>query len=126
MSLSIASLFVVVMLIMFQNHLMRNSPVLAVAFIFGINGLAALFLINLKRIKVLLMTIFLSFALYGLIAISFRYVRTFFPKPSLVGSDAIGFMQYFGYPLFFDVILFVVMLIIPIFIYLTLEKKYAW
>lgn len=68
-------------------------------------------------IKVFLLTNFL----YLILAISFRDIRSIFPN---FGRDKsiVGFAQYFNYPIYFDIFLFVVILIIPFASYFLIRR----
>lgn len=53
---------------------------------------------------------FLIFVFYticlGIVILSFRIIRSWFPIPSITTNKVIGFAQYNGYPLFFDTAFF--------------------
>ena len=68
-------------------------------------------LLKNREVNVYSLTIFLSFLLYFLLATSFRLFRSLFPIYQ--NKDIVGFAQYFGYPTFFDTVLFFVLVLIP-------------
>lgn len=56
--------------------------------------------------------------------LTYRRLRYFFPKPLM--EDAIGYAQYFGYPLYFDNFIFLIIILSPVFAFLIKRviKKY--
>lgn len=62
-----------------------------------------------------------SCVLYFILAIFFRSLRSSFPD---FGKDSsiVGFAQYFNYPIYFDIFLFAVILIIPFASYFLIRR----
>lgn len=60
----------------------------------------------------------------GLVFLTYRRLRLFFPKPEM--KDAIGYSQYFGYPLYFDNVIFFIIVLSPVFAFLIKKiiRKY--
>ncbi|MDO8621275.1 MAG: hypothetical protein Q7R31_03260 [Candidatus Levybacteria bacterium] len=82
-----------------------------------------LLLINLLNLKG-----FIKFVIYlGLfdltLFLSFRFLRTLFPLPEILGNKIIGYAQYFGYPIYFDNLVFIILFFIPALIFLILFNK---
>ena len=48
-----------------------------------------------------------------LILVFFRKLRSIFPPPPIEKSGIVGFAQYFGYPFYFETIVFLVVVISP-------------
>lgn len=60
------------------------------------------------------------------IFLSFRFIRSIFPIPSIGEKEIIGYIQYFGYPFYFDTILFFTFLFLPVIsYYITKLLKYG-
>lgn len=94
-----------------------------IALVFSLNIFISLFIVNLKRIKLFSSICALSSVYYSVLLLLFRSIRELFPKPSLKGSDVVGFAQYFGYPLFFDYLLFFSLIFIPFVFYFLVKIK---
>lgn len=75
------------------------------------------FIPKFSSLKVLF-EVFILFALIiGAIFFTFRYFRSLFYPPKITEDKIVGYAQYFGYPLHFDTILFLIFLMIPVFIF---------
>ena len=82
----------------------------------------------MKRIynKQFLLSLVLSGVIDGLLLLSFKNFRSFFPPPEIGQEKLVGFAQYYGYPIYYDTIYFFILLIVPIitfFIVYTRGKK---
>lgn len=55
-------------------------------------------------------------ALYIFILLMYGQIRLFFPKPT--SAEVVGFAQYFGYPLYFDNFIFLIIILCPIFTFM--------
>ena len=62
------------------------------------------------------------FILSLLIFISFRVLRKMFPLPEINQEKIVGYSQYYGYPLYFDTILFFTFLLLPIVTFILCKK----
>ncbi len=90
-------------------------------FVFVSYSLIILTLVNIKRIKTNFSILGLSIILYLVMWFIFRYVRNYFPKPGLKDSNIVGFAQYFGYPLYFDIFLFCFIIFTPLVSYFLIK-----
>lgn len=77
--------------------------------------------INIKKIDFIIKVFSCSAFFYLLLALFFRNIRSIFPN---VGRDKsiVGFAQYFNYPIYFDIFLLLIILIIPFTAYLIIKK----
>lgn len=76
-----------------------------------------------KSVKILVEAL-LYFSIGALfILFTFRKVRSFFPPPSIGESKIVGYAQYFGYPFYFDTVLFFVFLLSPILIFAFIKFR---
>ena len=55
--------------------------------------------------------------------LSFRTIRDLFPPPRITENKIVGFTQYFGYPFFFDTIIFFLFVISPALIFLLIKIR---
>ena len=62
------------------------------------------------------------FILSLLIFISFRVLRKMFPLPEINQEKIVGYSQYYGYPLYFETILFFTFLLLPIVTFILCKK----
>ena len=83
--------------------------------------LASALFLNPKKEIFLIRLFLLIIFLYFLLMISFRHIRSFFPN---IGRDKsiVGFAEYFNYPIYFDIFLFSVIIIIPFISYFIVMK----
>lgn len=100
-----------------------ESTRLFVFLIFLINVFIYIIVISLRRNKLLIFIIFFTLLFYGILLFIFRDIRSYFPKPGLVGEEVIGFVNYFGYPLYFDLVLFFTIIFSPLMITILLKKS---
>lgn len=73
-------------------------------------------------LKLFVFTSLITAFVYAVLGVGFRHLRDLFPKPESTG-EIIGFAQYFGYPLFFDNVLFWILIITPVAAYFILKSK---
>lgn len=91
--------------------------------VFVIYSIIILAFANIKRIKTNFSILGISIFSYLIMGLIFRHIRDYFSKPSLKDSSVIGFSQYFGYPLFFDIFLFCFIIFIPLVSYYLIRTK---
>lgn len=87
--------------------------------------LSPIFLLLINRLN---LKDFIKFVIYlGLfdlaLFLSFRFLRTLFPLPEILGNKIIGYAQYFGYPIYFDNFIFIILFFLPALLFLILFKK---
>lgn len=58
---------------------------------------------------------------YLIVFILFRNIRALFPPPEIYSNKIVGYSQYFGYPFYFDNILFWAILVVTFFAPFTLK-----
>ncbi|OGH06031.1 MAG: hypothetical protein A2W22_03855 [Candidatus Levybacteria bacterium RBG_16_35_11] len=79
-----------------------------------------------KAIKILPEYILYLFVFLALL-VFFKFARNFFPPPEITQQKIVGYAHYYGYPLYFDSILFFYILLCPVFAYLVLIlRKKIW
>lgn len=86
------------------------------------NLLLLIFLVHPEKVKRIMLTIIITVFLYLPIFLFFRQVRNLFPVPSLAGSEWVGFANYFKYPLYFDNLFFLAIVLIPVVIYFGTQR----
>lgn len=86
-----------------------------------INIAIALLASNPKKIKFTTLVLSTSFLFYFSLVVSFRGIRNHFPNPKS-NEEVRGFLQYFHYPVYFDLFLFVLIILIPFISYLLIRK----
>lgn len=77
----------------------------------------------MKRNKVFIKTLLLSFVLLIILMFSFKKIRAFFPPPEIGNDKLVGFSQYFGYPFYFDNLLFAFLIAFPVAVFLFFYYK---
>lgn len=55
--------------------------------------------------------------------VSLKKIRTLFPPPEIGSDKLVGFSQYFGYPFYFDYLLFIFLFVFPVTIFLFFYYK---
>lgn len=55
--------------------------------------------------------------------LTFKKLRIFFPPPEISNEKLIGFAQYFGYPFYFDTLIFFLIIFLPILILFIFSVK---
>ncbi len=58
---------------------------------------------------------------YIFVLLHFRSLRMLFPYPKINSEKMVGFSQYFGYPFYFDTVLFFIIMLSPIVVILTIK-----
>ena len=76
----------------------------------------------MKKIIILIEGLIYIFIIYLFIFLNFRYLRSLFGRPEIGENGIIGYAQYFGYPLYFETILFAIFILAPIVIFYILSK----
>lgn len=118
----IALLFLTIGILFVPIGIIKESYVLLLLF-FSVIPLLQIFLIKNKYTNTLLMSGFILCVFYVILGIFFRNVRAFFLPPDFLG-EVIGFSQYNGYPLYFDTIIFFIILSLTFLIpFLLIHKK---
>jgi hypothetical protein len=74
-------------------------------------------------IKRILLPVSIYLLLLFLILVGFRYARSLLNPPEISQDKIVGFSQYFGYPLYFDHALFLVLIILPVIIAIVFHRK---
>lgn len=75
-------------------------------------------IIFLKKLRWLLIELFVLGVIVSIIVVFFRQIRDIFP-PAMIGtSHVIGYAQYYGYPFYLDTIIFFVLLLHPLVVFL--------
>ena len=64
--------------------------------------------------KIVIKTIIVSTLMIFFLMLGFKKIRTFFPPPEITNQKLVGFAQYFGYPFYFDSIVFLLVVFLPI------------
>jgi len=79
----------------------------------------------MKKNNIFIKTFLLSFIALIVLMVSFKKIRAVFPLPEIGSDKLVGFPQYFGYPLYFDNLFFLFIIISPaaIFLYFYFKKK---
>jgi hypothetical protein len=72
----------------------------------------------MKRNNLFLKSLFFSLILLSILAVSFKSIRALFPPPEIGSEKLIGFSQYYGYPPYFDNLIFLAIIFIPSVVYL--------
>lgn len=83
------------------------------------------FIFKFSSLKILL-EVFIHFTLIiGTIFFTFRYFRSLFYPPKIAENKIVGYAQYFGYPLYFDTLLFFFFIMMPalMFFYILFRRK---
>lgn len=70
-------------------------------------------------------SLFILFTL-GAFAVFFRKLRDILPNPSISNETSIGYSQYFGYPIYLDSVIFLIIVLSPILflIFIKLTKRF--
>ena len=119
----IATINAIILLFILKDNISIQYLKLIFIAIFVVNIFVGIILANLERIKLLFCLSILTFISYSVLALSFRYIRNFFPKPSMEDAKVIGFANYFGYPLSFDIFLFLLIILLPLIFYIILKLR---
>lgn len=83
------------------------------------------FVLKLSSEKILA-ELFALLLIYALsIFATFRYIRSLFYPPEILEEKIVGYAQYFGYPFYFDTLLFFIFVLTPIapLFYILFKKK---
>lgn len=84
-----------------------------------------IFVILTHKYRILFLQTIGIFAAYGLfMLISFKFIRTLFSIPEINNEKIIGYAQYYGYPLYFDTLLFFSFLLVPAVAFYLLYKRH--
>ena len=75
-----------------------------------------------QRLKILLEGLFYISIIYLIILLNFRQLRSLFGSPKITGDGIVGYAHYFGYPLYFEIIIFFVFILSPIVVFFVLSK----
>jgi hypothetical protein len=59
----------------------------------------------------------------GILLLLFKKIRSFIPVPEIGEDKMVGFPQYYGYPIYYDTIYFLVLFILPILITVIIYRK---
>ena len=83
------------------------------------------FIFKFSSMKVLLQLLIYLALLLAIVFLTFRYFRSLFYPPNILGNKIVGYAQYFGYPTHFDTLLFFIFLFIPVLtlFYIAFKKK---
>lgn len=117
---------VLLFIVLFASLFIHVLPAQKIIYFFTI--LIILLPIFLLLISTLGIKGFIRFVIYlGLfdlaLFLSFRFLRTLFPLPEILGNKIIGYAQYFGYPIYFDNFVFITLFFLPALFFLILFKK---
>ncbi len=82
-----------------------------------------LLLINFLHLKGLMRFVIFIGSFCIILFLSFRSLRALFPLPEILGNKIVGYAQYFGYPIYFDNFVFIILFFSPALIFLILFKK---
>lgn len=80
-------------------------------------------LISLVKNKLIVQSIMLSSLLNIVLLVNFKNIRSIFPPPEIGRDGLVGFAQYFGYPFYFDTLIFFFMIFVPISTFIVLYIK---
>jgi len=72
---------------------------------------------------VVIKTIIFSALIILFIFIGFKKIRMFFPPPEITSEKLVGFTQYFGYLIYFDSIIFLLIIFLPVVILFIFSFK---
>jgi hypothetical protein len=79
---------------------------------------------KLNSVRIILKLIFLWFMSLVFIVILIKKIRPILPPTEINENKIIGFTQYNGYPFYFDLIIFFLLILLPsLMLYLSLRKK---
>ena len=88
-----------------------------VAVILGtINGLLT------DRLRIVVEGTFYTLIVYAIILLNFRQLRSFFSPPKAIEGDIVGFVQYYGYSLYLETIIFFTFVLSPFIVFFILSK----
>lgn len=75
-----------------------------------------------QRVKILLEGLIYISAIYLIILLNFRPLRSLFNPPRIEEGNIIGYAQYFGYSLYFETIVFYIFIFSPVLVFYILSK----
>lgn len=75
-----------------------------------------------QKLKVLIEGFLYIAIIYLIILVSFRQLRSLFSPSKVIEGEIVGYAQYFGYPLYFETIIFFIFILSPIIIFFILSK----
>ncbi len=70
--------------------------------------------------KIIFLTGIISSAFLSIFLLVFRYVRSFFPPPEISEFKIVGYSQYYGYPFYYDTLVFFILIFFPSAVFLVL------
>lgn len=75
-----------------------------------------------KSIAIYILYFSIQITILIIIEITLRKVRELFPPSQILQNYIVGYSQYFGYPYYFDTLVFLAIMLSPIIISLILAK----
>lgn len=75
-----------------------------------------------QRFKILIEGVFYISIIYLIILLNFRQLRLLFKPPEITENGIVGYAHYFGYPLYFETIIFFVFILSPIVVFFILSR----
>lgn len=76
--------------------------------------------LKLDKKMIIINTVAISIILNLVLLLSFKKIRSYLSPPEIGRDGLVGFAQYFGYPFYFDTLIFFLMIFVPIFIFIAL------
>ncbi|HVT00823.1 MAG TPA: hypothetical protein VHE53_01145 [Patescibacteria group bacterium] len=79
----------------------------------------------IKKNEILIIYIIYLIICFSIISFTFKDIRNSFPPTPIVANQIVGYSQYFDYPLYFDSLFFLVLILLPVifFSFAKLFKK---
>lgn len=79
-----------------------------------------------KELRGIILRSFISYSvIIFFLLLSFKKIRAIIPPPEITDAKLVGFPKYFGYPLYYDTIIFMAILGLPVIIltFFSLKRK---
>ena len=75
-----------------------------------------------RKLKILLEGLLYISLMYLAILMTFRQLRSLFSYPKIAEDGIVGYAQYFGYPMYFETIIFFIFVFSPVLVFFILSK----
>ncbi|GEM_PF-3098869 len=76
--------------------------------------------LKLDKKKIIIKCITISIILNLVLLLGFKKIRSYISPPEIGRDGLVGFAQYFGYPFYFDTLIFFFMIFVPILTFIAL------
>lgn len=74
-------------------------------------------------LRTVVKTIIVSVVVIFFIMAAFKKIRAVFPPPEITKDKLVGFTHYFGYPIYFDNMIFLLIIFLPVVILFIFSFK---